>query len=116
MIKEEIQLSILRFYDTETTDPYQPYIAICTVIWETKDIIWIKGLHGNLSRKLLRQLVQFLEEKNVRLIKTHRAASKTLPFISRREGEYAEILVSDLTRAFNKHGTPPGIRTQTLSV
>ena len=98
MIRHELQISHLRFYKTESTDPFQTYDAICTIVWEKPDVIWIKGFHGQLSRQLLRELVKFFVDNKITKVKAHRSLSKNLPFIAFRDGEYTEMLVEDMKK------------------
>jgi hypothetical protein len=102
MIRHEVQVSSIRFYNTETDDPYAPYDAICSLTWESPSVIWIKGLHGELTRKTLRDLLGFLTTNNIQTVKAHRATGRTLPGLTVREGSFAEVSVSDLAKRFMK--------------
>lgn len=102
MIRHDSLISTVRFYDTETDDPFYPYVAICTIVWESPDVIWVKGLHGDLSRKLLREFLKFLVDSKIKTVKAHRANGKTLPFIVFRDNEYTEISVESLAKKFIK--------------
>lgn len=96
MLRHELITSQIRLYNIETDDPFATYDAICTVVWESPGIIWIKGFHGELSRRTLRDLLRFLVENKITTIKAHRSLSKSLPGIVHREGTYVEINVADL--------------------
>lgn len=102
MIRHDPMITTIRFYDVETEDPFYPYVAICTLVWESPSVIWVKGLHGDLSRKLLREFLIFLVDNKVKTVKAHRASGKTLPFIVFRENEYTEISVDALAEKFLK--------------
>ncbi|HOX89917.1 MAG TPA: hypothetical protein PLN55_09925 [Burkholderiaceae bacterium] len=80
MIRHDLVTSTLRFYASEEPGPFEPYVAICTLLWETDNIVWIAGLHGSLSRKLLRELVEKLHGLGVSLAKAHRHPAHRLPF------------------------------------
>ena len=95
MIRHELTSSTLRFYEVESDNPFQQYDAICTLIWEAKDIIWIKGLHGILSRKLLRELVKFFVDNSIITVKAHRADGHSIPFMSKID-DHMELSVSDV--------------------
>lgn len=91
MIRHELTTSLVRFYKQPSDDPYQPYDAICTLVWENSETVWIHGFHGSLDRKLLRELAQFLIDNKIKIVKAHRAFERTLPFVSKREGDVVEI-------------------------
>lgn len=90
MVREEVTVSILRFYEHDTDDPLAKYTAVCTLLWESSDVVWVKGMSGTLSRKNLRQFLQFLRDKKVRLIKSTRAGG-SLPFATKISGNYCEV-------------------------
>jgi hypothetical protein len=96
MIRHTVQFSSLRFYESDTPTQFEPYAAICSITWETPTIIWITGLHGTLTRKMLRQLVQFFFEHNIATVKAHRADSRALPFVTYRTEYHVEIDVSKI--------------------
>lgn len=80
MIRHDLVTSALRFYASDTPGPFEPYVAICTLLWETDRIVWIVGMHGAMSRQMIRQLVQFLNTAGVALAKAHRHPLHRLPF------------------------------------
>lgn len=98
MVRHELQTSILRFYKEETTDPFADYDGVCTLIWENKDTVWIKGLHGEVNLRLLKQMIAVLHSHGVKTIKSYRAGKRNLPFLKVRDGTYAEIEVADIIK------------------
>ena len=94
MLRHELQTSILRFYTTESDDPFAQYDAVCTIIWESPDVVWIRGMHGTISRKTICELVCFLADNNVKLAKAHRSAGRTLPFVTARDDHTIEMDVN----------------------
>lgn len=95
MIRHDEIVSHLRFYSQYSDDPYPPYDAICTVIWESKDVIWVKGLQGKMTLTLWRELAGWLIEKGIKLVKLERAENHTMPFASFNSGTYYEVAVDE---------------------
>lgn len=96
MIRHELTTSIVRFYNTESNDPFRPHDAICTLVWENPKIVWVKGLNGSMSRTVMREFAQFLHDEGVEVIKAYRDPNKTIPFITARSGEFVEVRISDI--------------------
>lgn len=80
MIRHDHVASALRFYASDTPGPFEPYVATCTLLWETNAVVWIVGMHGAMSRKHVREMVQFLHAQGVTTAKAHRHPSHRLPF------------------------------------
>lgn len=95
MIRHFLELTSLRFYEKQSDDPFEPYDAVCTILWESQTVIWVRGLNGPMSRKLLREFLHWLVKNNITKIKAHRHENRSLP-AGRRVGDHIEILVSDL--------------------
>lgn len=96
MIRNDHLISILRFYNQENPSDYEDYCAVCTLTWESKDVIWINGLHGVLKPRHWYKLIEFLVKNNIKVIKATRSPNHKLPFVSKQNGTYCEILVQDL--------------------
>ena len=79
MIRISHELSIIRFYDKESDDMI-PYAAVGTIVWESDSIVWIKALHGTITRAMLRELVHTLQDLGVRFVKAKREEGRSLPF------------------------------------
>lgn len=78
-IRHEPTTSTLRFYERPSDEPTPQYDAVCTVVWETPRVIWIRGLHGALSRRLLRELLLWLVQNRIETVKAHRDQTRKLP-------------------------------------
>lgn len=102
MLRHSVTTSILRFYENENPSDFEDYIAVCYLVWETNDIVWIQGFHGDLTRKHLRLLLNFFVENNIKLVRAKRSPFRTLP-LSRNMGSHHEIFVQDLIDRFIKN-------------
>lgn len=80
MIRHSLLMSQFRFFKEETTDPFAPYDAICTINWESASTVWLVGLHGSLTRSMYREMMVFFHEQNVKTVKAYRAPGHRLPF------------------------------------
>lgn len=94
MIRHTPTTSTLRFYASADPGPFEPYVAVCTLLWETSTTVWIVGLHGAFSRRSLRELVGWMRASGVTLVKAHRAPDHKLPF-GKMVGDHVEMLVAD---------------------
>jgi len=104
MIRHEVLVSQLRFYEETSEDPYAQYDAVCTVIWNGTSDITIKGLHGTLSRKIFRELLDWLAVNNITTVRANRAPQRLLPCAQEQlDGSYL-VLVSDLLKHFRYKG------------
>lgn len=101
MIRHEVLTSTLRFYNVESDEPFEPYVAICTIQWETGSIIWIKGMHGTITRAHLREFVDFCVKHKVEKVKAYRSAGHTLPFM-KPVGMHMELDIADVVARLNK--------------
>ena len=84
MIRISHELSIIRFYE-EASDDMIPYVAVATIVWESADTVWIKAMHGDITRKMLRELATTLLSQNIRYIKAKREEGRSLPLGVRQE-------------------------------
>jgi hypothetical protein len=98
MIRDEPLTTTVRFYENDDAEVFDDYDAVCTLFWESHHIVWIKGLHGTLSLKLMKQLVSYLYKKGVTHIKAYRAHTRNLPFTSNRVGNLVEIDVANIIK------------------
>lgn len=107
MIRHDEIVSHLRFYSQYSDDPYPPYDAICTVVWESKHVIWVKGLQGKMTLSLWREFARWLIDRDVTLVKLERADNHTMPFASYNSGKYYEVQVDEKLKrwANRKQGT-----------
>lgn len=93
MIKQEITTSILRFYSEDTDNLFEPFVGVCTLLWETSTVVWIKGLHGTISRKHLRELISFCVANNIETLKAYREPGRAIPFME-PVGNHFELSVN----------------------
>lgn len=100
MIRHEPLTAALRFYERDSDLPTPPYDAICTVVWETRNTIWIRGLHGEMSRKLLRELLEWFIDNGVCTVRAHRDSAHSLPFARTQDDGSFAIDVADLIDRF----------------
>lgn len=101
MLRHTLTTSMLRFYENENPSEYEDYCAICSLIWESKDVVWLVGFKGNVTRKHLRQLLKFLFDNNIKIVKAHRSPKHILPFGEEVNG-YLQIEVDNLVKRFMK--------------
>lgn len=100
MIRHSKLTSLLRFYDCdESDDPFLPYVAVCNIIWESAQTVWVQGMHGKLSRKLLREFLKFCVDNQIITVKAFRAPNHLLPLMHEVDDHY-EITVDDLVKRF----------------
>lgn len=105
MIRHELTTSIVRFYNSKSDDPFHPHDAICTLVWEESNVVWVKGLNGSMSRSVMREFVQFLHDQGVDTIKAHRDPGRTIPFISSKNGDHVEVKIADIIAYMAKRPT-----------
>jgi hypothetical protein len=108
MIHYSELVGTLRFYSETTGDPYgemADYVAVGTVIFETADTIYLNGLHGEMTRAMQRELLDWLVGHGIKRVKAHRAPKRSLPF-ARRVDDHEEIEVSDLVARFKAAAVP----------
>jgi hypothetical protein len=101
VIRHSPTLSELRFFEAANPPPMAPFDACCLVVWETERVIWLRMLHGRLTRKLMRELLAWLVERGVDVVRSHRATGHVLPLgVERSDGSW-ETRVADLAARFN---------------
>ena len=93
MIRHDLVTSAVRFYASEEPGPFEPYVAICTLLWESDKVVWIVGMHGALSRRMVRKLVRLLHDLGVTTAKAHRHPAHRLPF-GEDVGDHVEMDVT----------------------
>lgn len=100
MLRHETVTSTLRFYGRESDDPFAQYDAVCTVVWEGPRVVWIRGLHGTLTRQLLRELLAWLVDNHILTVKATRDSARVLPLGAVHADGHTEISVADLVSRF----------------
>lgn len=99
MITHTNLVTVLRFFNDEfAIYGESQYDAICTLAWERNDVVWMTGLHGTLSMCLMRQLVVWLLQNNVRMVKADRAGRK-IP-LGQIVGDHIELVTADVAKRF----------------
>lgn len=101
-LRHESVVTAIRFYDSPTPGRYAPYRAICTLTWESSTCVWVTGLHGDLTRPLLREWLRWFLDNGVTLVKAHRGP-RSLPF-GVPVGDHMEL---DPLALADRLGTPP---------
>ncbi|HOW46164.1 MAG TPA: hypothetical protein P5305_04095 [Rubrivivax sp.] len=104
MIRHEILSSILRFYAVEHPAPFEPYVAVCTAVWESPRVVWLHGMSGEMGRPQLRELVRMMQGMGVQLVKARRAPGHRLPF-GVDVGDHVEIDVQQVARLIGEDGS-----------
>lgn len=100
MIRHTPTLSELRFFEADDPPPMAPFDACCNVIWESERVVWVRMMHGRMSPKLLRELIAWLHERGVQILRAHRAPHRLLPMAVRRpDGSYELDVAAALARA-----------------
>jgi hypothetical protein len=93
IIEEEKVISMLRWVDSghENYEEFTaPFSACCTILWETHNVIWIKGLVGKLNKEAIKLLIKFCIDNNISLVKAYRLSGR-MPFLTKKLGHYCEI-------------------------
>lgn len=78
-----------------------PYDASATVVWETEDTLWVKGLAGKFRRSYLLDLLRWADERGIRHLKASRASGHVLPRVQPGPDGIYTIDVRALRRAFD---------------
>jgi hypothetical protein len=102
MLRHEFLITLLRFYKEDKPSNYADYSAVCNLVWETPTTIWLKGFHGDMTRKNFRELLDFLVDNKIEIVKAFRSPKHILPLAVEKEGGYFEIKVRDLVNRFTK--------------
>lgn len=102
MLRHELTMSILRFYEEDNPTDFADYCAVCNVVWETEEVIWLKGFHGNMTRKNFRELLNWLQVNEIKRVKAYRSPNHVLPLAKQTADGYFEIKVDDLVKRFVK--------------
>lgn len=71
-IAVEPLVSIVRWYDGPYTPHRSPYVAICTLLWESPTVVTIVGLHGTVTRAMREELRQALADAGVTTVHAER--------------------------------------------
>lgn len=97
--------SLLRFYDTDTSDAYAPFSAICTLVWqEYGKVVWVEGFKGKITRAHLREMAEFFIKAGVVEVRAMRADHRSIPFGTKHPDGYRSMMVAEFAQRL---GTAP---------
>ena len=102
MIRDEPLTSTVRFYNNDDADKFADFDAVCTLVWESPTVVWVKGLHGEMNLKLIKQFADYLNSRGVKTLKAFRADNRRLPFTTNRDGNMVEMDVEKALRRINR--------------
>lgn len=81
MIRHQPRLGELRFSARSSDEAMPAYKGCCNVMWESPTTVWLSMLRADdLRRSEMRELVAWLVEHGVTIVKAHRAPGHRLPF------------------------------------
>jgi len=115
MLKHEVLVSLIRFYNNEVPAEYEDYCGVCTLSWESIDTVWINGLNGTITLKHWYSFIDFCIENNIKIIKAHRAPRHRLPFSKSINSNYYILIVDDLVQRYNQRKKTNVININTTS-
>ena len=73
--------SILRLYRVESDAAMPPIDATSTLELEGETTVWLWAFKGELTRGMLRELVDWFLEHGIVTVKAHRDSAHRLPFV-----------------------------------
>lgn len=79
MIRHTRTVSELRFFEDAEPAPMADFDASCLLVWDSPQVVQIRMLKGSLSRKLLRELVDWLDAMRIEHVRARRADGRLLP-------------------------------------
>lgn len=79
MLKHEPVVTAIRFFQKDAPHASIPYFASVVLTWETPHVVWMQMFNGKLERKDLRDLLQWLVDNEIRLVKAKRIEGHMLP-------------------------------------
>ena len=82
-----LTIGIFRFYEIETTDPFAPYHAVCTIVFanDKRTEVDIKAMCGKITLRDLIKLAAWMYTNGVRKVYADRAGGKRLPMFTTEE-------------------------------
>ncbi len=90
---------VVRFYQDDDAPPMSDFQVVCTVNWESPEVVWVHGLMGKGNRKLWRDFVDKLHGLGVVQIRALRADGHILPRAKPHpDGRGLVLYVADLMR------------------
>lgn len=79
MLKHEPVVTAIRFFKKDAPHASIPYFASVVLTWETPHVIWMQLFNGKLGRKDLRDLLQWLVDNEIHVVKARRIDGHVLP-------------------------------------
>lgn len=95
-----VPTSTLRFYVDDKADSFAEFDAVGTAIWLPNHTVKLVGMHGDLTRLLLRDLLRLLHAEGVELIHARRTGKHFLPLGRVLPNGDIELVVADLVKRF----------------
>lgn len=87
----------LRFFESDNPADWAEFDAFCILQHWRPGLACLRGLHGQLSRKLLRQLAATLLDQGITIIYADRAPHRKLPIATKIDsGDFAGMWRLDL--------------------
>lgn len=99
MVEIEPTTAILRIGDGDPQDPYRKFSATCTLVYESREVVWVKALVGQLTKQQLRELLAWFLAHGVKTVKATRAPGHRLPGFVEVDGHLQLELASMRERA-----------------
>lgn len=96
----DVPTSTLRFYLDDQAEPFADFEAVCTAIWLPGHTVRLVGMHGDVSRRLLIDLLRYMHGQGVERIHSRRAGKHSLPLGRLLPNGDTELLVADLVKRF----------------
>lgn len=103
MIAHEPVSAILRIGDGDPADPYREFTAVCTLVYESASVAWVKALMGQLTRSQLRELLDWCNTQGLVTLKAMRAPGHQLPGF-KAVGAHLELDVQALLQRVSRDG------------
>lgn len=77
-IRVEPLVSIVYWYDEQPVEHITPYRAVATILWETPEVVTIRGLHGHMTRAMREELRGALRDAGVKTVRAERHGRELL--------------------------------------
>lgn len=97
---------IARVYDCVEPEPMAPFCATFVLEWQDARTVWIKAMHGRLTRHTLRELVRTLIDLGAHTVLARRADGHVLPCGQVDADGITRIRVADLADLAERFARP----------
>lgn len=95
---------IVRLYDCAEPGERGQFCAVCVLEWADPRTLWVKGLHGRLTRLMMRELVQLIVTLGASMVLAYRTEGKGLPCGVLGDDGVVRVMVADLVERFTRDG------------